>query len=810
MTVFGPLVAWMQQQGYAPTPMQLEAWGNAQAHCHQLIVSPTGSGKTLAATGMILNQLLSQPTHGGLQMVYITPLRALSRDLEKTLRTPLAQTRHRVAGRTGDTTPSERAALLRAPPAILITTPESLCQLLASPKAIALFANVQQVVIDEWHDLIAKKRGTQCLLAIARLRQLSPRLLITGCSATLAEPEAALTALIPVGAAGRLVLPQSPRPLQLSVLLPNASESLPWAGQLGLSLLGSVSASLQRAQTTLVFTNTRNQAEQWYQALAIIRADLRVALHHGSLDASQREMVEAGLKDGSLDVVVATSALDLGVDYPAVERVIQIGSPRTVARMVQRAGRARHRPGTAVALTLVPTHRLHLLEYQALADAFSAQSLEPIPLSTGHLDVLMQHLVTLALQAPWHPEIVYAEVTSVAAYADLARATFDDLVQVLQTGSKHLTQYPEYQRLVAREDHCLQIATPTIARRHRLSIGTIVAHASLRVRVQRGAVLGEVEESFAARLKPGDCFRFAGRVLEYVRMRDGELWVKAARKVAQEVPRWTGGRLPMSQTLADHMVARLSHPRPSAPCLVNATALDQAVEETRSVLQRFGVQVDSEHLLVETFTTRDGAHCVCYPFGGWLVHQALGPLLAYRLSQQRDVTLTVTVNDYGLELLSDDPDAFTPLRTDPSPLFSPTALLDDLQAAVNLAELTRREFRGVARIAGLLFEGYPHQRKSLRMLQSSAGILFDVLTTYDPDHLLLEQTRRDVFETAFDIDRLRVLLARLQSMPVRWITPGQPTPLSLPLVHDRLSSRLSSESVTKRLAKCLRGFDAID
>lgn len=807
MTHWHAIEAWMRSHGYTPTDLQLAAWTHAIEQRHQLIVSPTGSGKTLAATGVMLNQLLCQAPAKGVRLVYITPLRALSRDLEKALTAPLAGTKHRVAVRTGDTRASERAAILRNPPSMLITTPESLSQLLTSPKTVQVFSGVEQVIVDEWHDLIATKRGTQCLLAIARLRLLSPQLRMTGCSATIADPERALKAFIPVGCDGVLVHPGQQRSIQLQVLLPADDERLPWAGQMGLSLLGSVSTQLRPGHTTLLFTNTRNQAEQWYQALAIIRSDLRVELHHGSLDHSRREAVEAGLKEGTLDVVVATSALDLGVDYPAVEAVIQIGSPRAVSRLIQRAGRAKHRPGEPLSATLVPTHRLHLNEYQALADALSAHALEPVWPAEGHLDVLMQHLVTLALQAPWHPDQVYAEITSVAAYAELTRETFASVLQALQYGSTHLSQYPDYQRLVVREDGHVQVASPGIARRHRLSIGTIVAHASLRVRVQRGAILGEVEESFATRLKPGDCFRFAGRVLQCVRLRDGELWVKAARGNASEVPRWTGGRLPMSQTLAHHVVERLARPRPSPPCIQNHQQLDQMIQETQRVLNRFGVQVDSDHLLVETFQTRDGIHCVCFPFAGWLVHQALGPLLAYRLSRLREATYTVTVNDYGIELLSDDPQAFQPLRETPNALFSPDHMLQDLAEAVNLAELMRREFRGVARIAGLLFEGYPHQRKSTRMLQSSAGILFDVLNTYDPDHLLLQQARRDVFQASFDLPRLTSLLEHLQHTPVRWTSVSQPTPLSLPLVHDRLSSRLSSESVVKRLAKCLRGFD---
>jgi len=402
---------------------------------------------------------------------------------------------------------------------------------------------LESVVVDEWHDLMASKRGVQMSLCLQRLRRFSADVTITGVSATLKDPKAALEVLLPMGVDGELTQAEFNRVVTLSIAESGEDARLPWAGHLGLSLLKPVSQHLVKGQTTLLFTNTRNQAEQWFQALSIVRMDLSIALHHGSLASESRQLVEAQLKTGEIDCVVATSALDLGVDFQSVERIIQVGSPRSVSRLIQRAGRASHRPGAGTDVLLVPTNRLHLNEYAALADALDHQSLEPIRPPEHCLDVLIQHLVTMALQAPWHPDAMFPEIQASWAYRDLSEDTFNRLLTVLVKGSESLKEYPEYRRLEQRDDGYFLLVSQQTARRHRMSIGTIVSHAHVRVKMRRGGYLGEVEESFAGRLRSGDIFRFSGKRLEMLRLADGELIVKpAGRGKSQRNPamdRWT-------------------------------------------------------------------------------------------------------------------------------------------------------------------------------------------------------------------------------------------------------------------------------
>lgn len=805
---FEAITDFFKGRGLTPFEFQVKAWERSRAGQHQLILCPTGSGKTLAASGAILDTLIKQDKATGLRLLYITPLRAMTRDLEQALAAPLSGTAHRVGTRSGDTPAKERAALFRKPPQVLLTTPESLSVLLTSPKAPDLFSRLESIVVDEWHDLWASKRGVQTQLALARVRRLAPHATVTGVSATLKEPNKALDALLGPHTVGVLTEGLVSRDLFLEVLETDNDSRIPWAGHLGLSLLKPLARALVKGQTTVIFTNTRNQAEQWYQALSIVRADLQVRLHHGSLAMDARHDVEAGLKDGEIDVAVATSALDLGVDYPAVERIVQIGSARAVSRLVQRAGRANHTPGASSTVLLAPTHRLHLHEYAALADALDANALEPIRPPGMALDVLMQHLVTLACQSPWEASAVYEEITDTEAYRELSRTQFDQLVTVLHQGSHSLTEYPEFSRLIPTKEGRWQVSDRRTALRHRMSIGTIVSHSQVTVKVRRGSRLGQVEESFASRLPPGSRFRFAGRCLEVISLSDGELLVKAARsQKAMEVPRWTGGRLPLSDTLAERVLARMNTQRALSPRIRNRTWLSQEIAHTEAVQSRLSQCPDSATTLIERYQSRDGHHLWFYPFGGWLVHQALGPLLAYRLSQQLPATLTLTVNDYGIELLADEAAPLNHLMTHWPAFLSASHVLNDLTEAINLSELVKRQFRSTARIAGWLFEGYPGRTKSMRALQTSASLLHDVLQKYDPEHLLLQQARSDVLSDFCDLPRLTEAMERLAQQPLTIRQLTQPSPMALPLMIERLEARLSSDTVATRLARLTANFD---
>lgn len=806
---FEHITAYFENKGFQPFPFQLEAWKRTVSGHHQLIQCPTGSGKTLAATGAMIDQLLAAPNSKGLRLLYVTPLRAMTKDLELALKDPLSSTNITVLARNGDTSAKDRASLFRKHPQILMTTPESLSVILSSPKSKELFAELELIVVDEWHDLMATKRGVQMSLCLQRLLKLSKKATITGISATLKDPHMALNVLLPNGETGQLTQAHIDRVVALTICESTDDARLPWAGHLGLSLLKPVSQTLIKGQTTLLFTNTRNQAEQWFQALSIVRMDLSIALHHGSLASATRQDVETKLKTGEIDCVVATSALDLGVDFQAVERIIQIGSPRSVSRLIQRAGRASHRPGEGTDVLLVPTNRLHLNEYAALADALDTESLEPIRPPEHCLDVLIQHLVTMALQGPWKPDDMFEEVTQAWAYRHMTRETFERLLTVLTKGSDSLKEYPEYRRLEEREDGRFILVSNQAARRHRMSIGTIVSHAHVRVKMRRGKSLGEVEESFAGRLQPGDVFRFSGKRLEVVRFSDGELIVKpAGSRKASEIPRWTGGRLPLSETLATRVVADFQRSNPLSQRIQNSQWLARALKETAEIQARISQCPETEVTIAERFKTRDGHHLCIYPFAGWLVHQALGPLMASRIAKLTPATLTVTVNDYGIELLSPEAGPLDICTEQWSSIVQPRELQHDLEKALNLSELVRRQFRATARISGLIFEGYPGRQKSLRMLQTSAGLLYDVLSQYDPNHVLLGQAKNDVLRDEFDIERLLEVLQSLEQQPVQVKEIAQPSPLALPLVIDRLSSRLSTETIAQRMERMTRSFDA--
>ena len=806
---FEHITAYFENKGFQPFPFQLEAWKRTVSGHHQLIQCPTGSGKTLAATGAMIDQLLAAPNSKGLRLLYVTPLRAMTKDLELALKDPLSSTNITVLARNGDTSAKDRASLFRKHPQILMTTPESLSVILSSPKSKELFAELELIVVDEWHDLMATKRGVQMSLCLQRLLKLSKKATITGISATLKDPHMALNVLLPNGETGQLTQAHIDRVVALTICESTDDARLPWAGHLGLSLLKPVSQTLIKGQTTLLFTNTRNQAEQWFQALSIVRMDLSIALHHGSLASATRQDVETKLKTGEIDCVVATSALDLGVDFQAVERIIQIGSPRSVSRLIQRAGRASHRPGEGTDVLLVPTNRLHLNEYAALADALDTESLEPIRPPEHCLDVLIQHLVTMALQGPWKPDDMFEEVTQAWAYRHMTRETFERLLTVLTKGSDSLKEYPEYRRLEEREDGRFILVSNQAARRHRMSIGTIVSHAHVRVKMRRGKSLGEVEESFAGRLQPGDVFRFSGKRLEVVRFSDGELIVKpAGSRKASEIPRWTGGRLPLSETLAIRVVADFQRENPLSQRIQNSQWLARALKETAEIQARISQCPETEVTIAERFKTRDGHHLCIYPFAGWLVHQALGPLMASRIAKLTPATLTVTVNDYGIELLSPEAGPLDICTARWSSIVQSRELQHDLEKALNLSELVRRQFRATARISGLIFEGYPGRQKSLRMLQTSAGLLYDVLSQYDPNHVLLGQAKNDVLRDEFDIERLLEVLQSLEQQPVQVKEIAQPSPLALPLVIDRLSSRLSTETIAQRMERMTRSFDA--
>jgi len=569
---------------------------------------------------------------------------------------------------------------------------------------------------------------------------------------------------------------------------------------MGLRMLPQVVQAIEESGTTLAFTNTRSQAERWYQALLDARPGWAgvVALHHGSLAREVREWVEAGLKAGTLRAVVCTSSLDLGVDFLPVDRVLQIGSAKGIARLLQRAGRSGHAPGRPSRVTLVPTHSLELVEAAAARHAAQQGQVEARHSPQEPLDVLVQHLVTVALGGGFTPEALYDEVRTTTAYRALSPEAWQWCLDFVRQGGPSLAAYPDYQRVAPGEDGVWRVPDARLARRHRVNIGTIVSDASINVAYQTGGNLGSVEESFIARMKPGDCFLFGGRLLELVRVHQMTAYVKRAPAGRGAVPRWNGGRMPLSNTLADavlHELDAADRGRFDSPEL-------RCVQPLLEIQGRWSALPTPTTLLAETWKSREGWHLFLYPFAGRLVHLGLASLLAWRAARPEQSTFSIAVNDYGFELLSAREIAWgerlPALLATPA---DPSVLLGEVLASLNATEMSRRRFREIARIAGLIFQSHPGERQSNRQLQASASLFFDVFRKYDPGNLLLTQAERELLRQELDVDQLAAALRRMQGQQLAAVTLARPSPLAFPLMVERFREKLTNESLTARIAR---------
>ncbi len=805
---------WFARRGWTPFPFQHQVWTAYLAGESGLIHAATGTGKTYAAwLGAVLEWLRDHPAPASpparqaaapLRVLWITPLRALAGDTEAALRAPVEELRlpWTVESRTGDTSAKVRARQRTRLPTALVTTPESLSLLLTRADAPALFANLQLVVVDEWHELMSTKRGVQTELALARLRRFRPELRTWGLSATLGNLDAAREALLGAHAGGaprrgRLVRGLVPKEIVIDALVPVTIERFPWAGHLGVRLLDMVLRAIEDARSTLVFTNTRSQAEIWFQAILAERPEWAgmLALHHGSLDRQARNAVESGLRDGALRCVVCTSSLDLGVDFTPVDRVLQVGSPKGVARLLQRAGRSGHQPGATSRVTCVPTHAFELVEVAAARHAAAAGALESRPPLDRPLDLLVQHAVTLALGGGFRRDDFLREVRTTRAYRDLTEVELDWVLDFVTRGGEALRAYPEYRKVAVTDDGLHVVTDRRIAQRHRLAIGTIVSDASITVRYLRGGAVGTVEESFVARLRPGDRFVFGGKALQFVRLRDLTAWVRRGKTAEGAVPRWAGTRMPLSSELGAAVRTKLEEARQG----VFEGAEMRAVRPVLELQALWSAIPGPDELLIERVHTREGSHLFFYPFEGRLVHEGLGALFAYRLAQLGPISFAVACNDYGIELLSAEP---APLEAAlEAGLLDTRHLLHDIAASLNAAEMARRQFREVARVAGLVFPGFPGQSKSVKQLQASSGLIYDVFARYDPGNLLLHQAQREVLERQLEQSRLAHALTRLAAGRVTLLDVERPTPLAFPILVDRTREKITSEKLADRVRR---------
>ena len=818
--------AWLAARGWQPFEFQREVWRAMADGRSGLLHANTGTGKTLAAwLGALQAVRVAAPSRASprakappappLSVLWLTPMRALAADTTRALREPLAdlEPTWTIGLRSGDTTSAERSAQDRRLPTVLVTTPESLTLQLARADALDTLAHVQLVVVDEWHELLGNKRGVQVQLALARLRRRRPGLLCWALSATLGNLAEALATLVGVGArdagvpAPALVRGEVAKTIVIDTLLPARAERFSWGGHMGLRMLPQVVRAIEESATTLVFTNTRSQAERWYQALIDARPDWAgvVALHHGSLAREVREWVEQGLKAGTLRAVVCTSSLDLGVDFLPVDRVLQIGSAKGIARLLQRAGRSGHAPGRPSRVTLVPTHSLELVEAAAARHAAQQGQVEARHTPEEPLDVLVQHLVTVALGGGFVPDALYDEVRTTTAYRALSPTAWQWCLDFVRQGGPSLAAYPDYQRVAPDADGVWRVPDARLARRHRVNIGTIVSDASINVQYQTGGALGSVEESFIARMKPGDAFLFGGRLLELVRVHQMTAYVKRAAAGRGAVPRWNGGRMPLSNTLADAVLRELD----AADRGVFDSPEMQCVRPLLEIQRAWSSLPTPTTLLAETWKSREGWHLFLYPFAGRLVHLGLASLLAWRAARPEQATFSIAVNDYGFELLSAREiawaDRLPALLATPG---GPDALLAEVLASLNATEMSRRRFREIARIAGLIFQSHPGERQSNRQLQASASLFFDVFRKYDPGNLLLGQAERELLRQELDVAQLAAALRRMQDRQLAAVALTRPSPLAFPLLVERFREKLSNESLAERIARMVADLEA--
>lgn len=794
-----PAYRWFKKQQWEAAPFQEAAWQAYAVGKSGLVNAPTGSGKTYS---LLLPAMLQAKKGKGLRLIWITPIRALAKEILQSAERAAEGMKldFTVGIRTGDTSQSERAKQKRQMPNLLITTPESLHLLLAGKDASKVFKNLEAVVVDEWHELMGSKRAVQMELALSRLRGMRSNLRTWGISATIGNMAEGLAVLLgPHFPEEKQVLIRSgdKKNIEVHSILPESVEVLPWAGHLGIKMLEQVIPIIESSESTLIFTNTRSQAEIWYQRILEVAPDMAglMAMHHGSISKELRFWVEDALYTGLLKAVVCTSSLDLGVDFRPVENIIQVGSPKGVARFMQRAGRSGHQPGATSKIYFVPTHTLELVEAAALREAIDQELIEERVPYLRSFDVLVQYLVTLAVGEGFRPDEVYAEIKSTFSYHSISLEEWAWCLQFIRNGGNSLSGYDEYHKVELSDDGRYQVTRRRTAMRHRMSIGTIVGDGVVKVKFQSGGFLGTIEEYFISKLKPGDVFWFAGRNLELIRFRGMEAQVRMSKSKKGQIPSWQGGRMPLSAQMGQMLRQKLeeSHRRESSDPELQLIQPLWEVQEERSIIPQ------RKELLIETMRSREGHHLFIYPFEGRAVHEGMSALLAYRFSLIKPLSMSIAMNDYGFELLCDQE---IPLQEGlDSDIFSTLDLREDIMQSINTIELAGRRFRDIATISGLIFKGYPGEQVKEKHLQSSSSLIFKVLSEHEPENLLLQQAYEEALEFQLEEGRMRLALERIAQQEIVIQNLSKPSPFCFPIMVDRLRERMSTESLEERVKK---------
>jgi ATP-dependent Lhr-like helicase len=834
----------MSAQGRQPFLFQEKTWEHIINGESGLVNAPTGCGKTYSVfLGALIDFINHHPDdfkkikNSGLQLLWITPLRALATDIGRAMEEVIAAIgmSWKIGIRNGDTSTTERAKQKKQMPEVLIITPESLHLLIGQKGYAEIFSSLKIIAVDEWHELLGSKRGVQVELAIARIvnsqkdrkseRQEEKEqtvkksdllsdfptpgfrsfLSVWGISATIGNlGEASEVLLSPLKKKGVMVKAEMKKRIEVESVFPDEIETYPWAGHLGIKLIHKILPIIHESKTTLIFINTRGMSEIWYQQILNASPDLAgaIALHHGSVERELREWVEENLHTGKLKAVVCTASLDLGVDFRPVETVIQVGSPKGVARFLQRAGRSGHQPDAISKIYFLPTHSLELIEAAALKSAIKEELIESrVPMLLCY-DVLMQWLCTLAISDGFVADEIFEEIRTTYCYREITSDEWHQILHNLTSGGNALQQYDEYKK-VEFIDGVYRVTSRKIAMRHRLHIGTIVSEPMMKVQLLHGGFIGVIEEWFISRLTPGEVFSLAGRKLEYVSSKDMTAYVRKSTAKKSIVPSWQGGRMPLSANLGKKLRETLNksgvRSRESEVNILNSEPELGILKPLFELQEELSHLPKANELLIEQIETDEGHHLFVYPFEGRLVHEAMAAILAYRISRITPITFSFAMNDYGFELLSDQP---IPLDdSNVYELFSPENLFEDIQRSVNSTEMAKRKFRDIATIGGLIFQGMPGERKKARHLQASASLLFNVFNEYEPHNLLLRQAYNEVFAQQMEETRLRDMLNRIQHSKIILTFPNRYTPFCFPIKVDSMREDLSSEKLEDRIRK---------
>lgn len=792
---------WLEVEGKTPFTFQLNTWKSYHKGYSGMVVAPTGFGKTYSVFLGVLIDFMNnaEMQQKGLKLVWISPIRSLAKDLAKAMQDAVNSIGldWTVETRNGDTDPKQKERQTKQMPDVLIVTPESLHLMLAQKKRAQFFKNLQCIVVDEWHELLGSKRGVMVELAVAYLQHNVKNMRVWGITATIGNVDEAMNVLLSHSKLTKKIVATEKKQIEIIPVYPDELELLPWAGHLGSKLVDKVIPLILESKSTLIFTNTRNQSEMWYQLLLQAHPDLagQLALHHGSIDLNLRQWIEDALSNGSLKAVVCTSSLDLGVDFKPVDTVIQIGSSKGIARFLQRAGRSGHSPHEISKIYFVPTHALELIEVAALKEAYKNNVIEHREPMVMTIDVLVQFLVTLALGGGFTDDL-YSMIKQTHAFQYLTDEDWKWCVTFITKGGKLGENYEEFHRVTVADGKYV-VNNRRIAMLHRMNIGVIASDAMLRVKFLSGGYLGMVEEYFITKLKPGDQFILAGRVLEYVRLKELTVYVRNSSGKAL-TPSWLGGRLPLTSHLAHFLRKKLAlgiHAKPSE-------------KELQFLFPLFSKQLEHSHLpkedefLVENIYTREGFHLFMYPFEGRLVHEVMATLVAYRISKIYPISFSIAMNDYGFELFSDKQIPLT--KDDLRKILCRDGLMNDVASSINAAEMALHKFRDIAIISGMVIQTFPGKQRNNKSLQASSSVIFKVLEEHEPDHLLVRQAYAEVFNQQLEEVRLQEAFKRIENSKIIYIFAQQYTPLSFPIKVDSLRQSLSSEDLATRIQRMIQ------